>query len=59
MNKIEVINELKNVVDILRNDKRNKIKGLKIMICEHNWDKRKSANDSNLFIDWEEENEDQ
>ena len=54
MQKDQVIEELNNIIDTIQRDRRKDILGIKIMVCESNWVRKKQANDSNLLIDWED-----
>ena len=54
MNKKTVIAEIKNIILNLKKDRRTNIKGLKIMVCDYDWKRKKDANDSNFFIEWGE-----
>jgi hypothetical protein len=53
MNKKQIIEELNDVIRNLNLDHRQKIKGIKIMIADYDWNKRKMCNDSNLLIEWD------
>jgi hypothetical protein len=53
MDKIAVCLELDGIIKTIRLDRRKNLKGVKIMICEHNWKYKKKVNDSNLFVDWD------
>jgi len=52
MHKEKVIEELEAVVATLKMDRRSYIRGIKVMVCEYDWERKKEGNDSNLFIDW-------
>lgn len=54
MRKDEVIMELQGYIDTLKNDDRTRIKGLKIVICESNW-VRKKKGECNFIIEWDTE----
>lgn len=53
MEKQQIIDELNDVIRNIKMDRRSKIKGIKVMIADFNWDKRKVAIDSNLLIEWQ------
>ena len=52
MHKNRVIEELEDVISTLKQDKRTNLKGLKVMVCETDWNKRFACPDSNLFVEW-------